>query len=108
MRLGISSYTSVWSVGVPGYPQLQKPLTAEGLLAKAAELGVRVVQIADNLPLDRLTAGELDHFARHAAERPISLEVGTCGVEPDHLRTYLALGVRLESSFGLLGVGTEP
>jgi hypothetical protein len=50
MHLGLSSYTFVWSVGVPGYPQPPAPLTAEGLLRKAAEFGVTVVQIADNLP----------------------------------------------------------
>jgi len=97
MRLGISSYAYVWSVGVPGHPQPRRPLTAEGLLAKARELGVRVLQIADNLPLDRLSAGELDRLARVALEREISLEVGTCGIETIHLRTYLDLAVRLKS-----------
>jgi 3-oxoisoapionate decarboxylase len=97
MRLGISSYTYVWSIGVPGFPQPRRPLTAEGLLAKATELGVGVVQFADNLPLDRLTTPELDRLASQAAERGISLEVGTCGIGPAQLRSYLYLAVRLDS-----------
>jgi sugar phosphate isomerase/epimerase len=97
MRLGIGSYTYVWSVGVPGYPAPPRPLTAAGLLAKAAELGVRVVQIADNLPLDKLRDGEIDELARRAARAGIELEVGTRGVRPDHLRRYLGLAVRLGS-----------
>ena len=55
MRLGISSFTYVWSVGVPGFFAPSQPLAPGGLLEKAVQLGVRVVQIADNLPLDRLT-----------------------------------------------------
>jgi sugar phosphate isomerase/epimerase len=107
MRLGISSYTYVWSVGVPGYPQPQQPLTAEGLLEKATELGVGVVQIADNLPLDRLNAKELDRLASRAAERDIRLEVGTSGIVPDHLRTYLALAVKLRSSLVRVVIDTD-
>jgi 3-oxoisoapionate decarboxylase len=95
MRLGISSYTFVWSVGVPGFPQPRVPLTADGLLAKATELAVRVVQIADNLPLDRLSPVEIDELARRAADLQIDMEVGTCGIDPAHLRTYLALAVKL-------------
>lgn len=97
MRLGIGSYTYVWAVGVPGYPPPPWPLTAEKLLAKAAALGVRVVQIADNLPLDRRGDAELDALARDAGRFGIDLEVGTCGIRPDHLRRYLAIAVRLRS-----------
>jgi sugar phosphate isomerase/epimerase len=97
MRLGISSYTFVWAVGVPGFPQPMQPLSAEGLLARATELGVHVVQIADNLPLDRLPDAELDRLASLAAERSIGLEAGTCGVEPANLRACLGIAQRLHS-----------
>jgi sugar phosphate isomerase/epimerase len=97
MRLGISSYTFPWAVGVPGYPPSPRPLTAEGLLARAVELGVRLVQIADNLPLDALGGAELDALARYAGEHAIDLQIGTRGVEPDHLRRYLRLAVRFRS-----------
>src|SRR5688572_4780288 len=97
MRLGISSYTYVWAVGVPGYPILPQPLTAEQLLAKEAELGVHVVQIGDNLPLDRLTQPELAGLADQAKAQGIELEVGTCGIGPDNLRRYLDIACQLKS-----------
>src|SRR5205823_922316 len=90
-------YTYVWSVGVPGYPPPPRPLTAAGLLDKAAELGVRVVQIADNLPLDRLTDAERDDLLARARRLGVSLEVGTRGCRPDHLRRYLRIAERLGS-----------
>jgi len=57
----------------------------------AAELGVRVVQIADNLPLDALSQTELRDLVRRADDLGISLEVGTRGIQPCHLRTYLRI-----------------
>lgn len=97
MRLGIGSYTYVWSVGVPGYPQPEHPMTAWDLLDRAAGLGVRVVQIADNLPLDRLPADELAALCWRAAELRIDLEAGTSGIAPEHLRRELELASRLGS-----------
>lgn len=97
MRLGLSSYAFVWAAGVPGYPQPPRPLNAEDLLDKALELGVRVVQIADNLPLDRLSDSALASLAQRANRVQIDLEVGTCGIEPQHLHNYLAIATRLGS-----------
>jgi sugar phosphate isomerase/epimerase len=97
VRLGVSSYTFVWAVGVPGYPPPPCPLTVHGLLRKAVDLGVRVVQIADNLPLDRMAADELDAVAADARRSGLDLEVGTCGIDPAHLRAYLRVAVRLQS-----------
>jgi sugar phosphate isomerase/epimerase len=97
LRLGIGSYTFVWAVGVPGWPQPPQPLTADGLLRKAVELGVRVVQIADNLPLERLTDQELDALVSQADKAGLSLEVGTSGTDLAQLQTYLGLARRLRS-----------
>lgn len=107
MRLGISSYTYVWSIGVPGYPAPKDPLTARGLLAKAAELGVEVVQIADNLPLDRLSKTEIDQLVGLACDHKLQLEVGTCGIQPPHLRTYLNLAIRLRSPLLRVVIDTD-
>jgi len=96
MRLGISSYTYAWAIGVPGYPP-ERPLTATGLLDRAAGLGVHLVQVADNLPLDRLPDSQLEAFQCHAAGLGIQVEVGTRGIHPDHLRTYRRLAERLQS-----------
>jgi len=96
MRLGISSWTYTWAIGVPGHPP-ERPMDAVGLLNRAAELGVHLVQIADNLPLDQLAPSELDVFTKCAAELDISVEVGTRGIGHDNLRAYLRLAERLES-----------
>lgn len=107
MRLGISSYTYVWSVGVPGFPAPSQPLTPMGLLEKAVQLGVRVVQIADNLPLHRLTTTELDTLAGAAQSHDLCLELGTSGIDPDHLHTYLTLAMRLRSPIVRTIIDTE-
>lgn len=96
MKLGLSSYTYTWSIGVPGNMPA-RPMTALDLLDEAHRLGVRVLQVADNLPLDRLSPAELADFADCAAGRGIQVEVGTRGIAPDHLQRYLALARRFHS-----------
>ena len=58
MKLGISSYTDSWAVGIPGHLP-ERPVRPIDLLEKARALGARVVQIADNMPLHLLLAAEL-------------------------------------------------
>lgn len=98
MRLGIGSYTYTWAIGVPGYPPRQ-PLTAHGLLARAARLGVHVVQFADNLPLDELPAHARTELRRAADALEIAVEVGTRGITPDHLRRNLAVACEFGAPF---------
>ena len=99
MRLGIGSWSYPWAIGVQGYPQPESPLSALGLLEKARAAGVGLVQIADNLPLDRLEAPELDRLRTGADALGVALEAGTRGVRPEHLARYLGiarfLGARL-------------
>ncbi|MFZ5831704.1 MAG: sugar phosphate isomerase/epimerase family protein [Planctomycetota bacterium] len=90
MRLGIGSYTYPWAVGIPGHVPAD-PLTAIGLLEKARELGVHVVQICDNLPLDAMSATELDELRHAAAECKITVELGTRGIAAEHLRRQIEL-----------------
>jgi sugar phosphate isomerase/epimerase len=95
-RLGIGSYAFTWAIGVPGrLPPL--PLDARGLIDRAAELGVGVVQIDDNIALELLDESELEAIAAHARTRGVALEVGTRGSEPDRLRAFVAIARRLGS-----------
>lgn len=96
MRLGVSTYTFTWAIGVPGSPPAQ-PMTALDLLQRAHDLGVSLVQIVDNLPPHKLTSTELDALASRAQNLNIAFEVGTRGLERDHLLTYLDLAERLGS-----------
>lgn len=97
MRLGISSFTYVWAVGVPGWQQPEKPLSAWGLLDKAASLGVSVVQFADNLSLGALSRDERSRFAQQAKSAKVSVETGMAGIDRKDLLTGLALAAEMES-----------
>jgi len=96
MKLGISSYTFTWAVGIPGYYPKRRMGVME-LLNKAVELGVHVLQIADNLPLDRLSDAEINSLAKFASSLNITIEVGTRGILNNNLLTYLRLAERLNS-----------
>jgi len=50
MRIGISSFTYTWAVGVAGRMP-GKPATAYDLIDRAHTLNVHVVQLADNISL---------------------------------------------------------
>jgi 3-oxoisoapionate decarboxylase len=97
MKVGVSSWAFPWAVGIPGYPLPAHPLTPSMLVSRAAEWGAGVVQIADNLPLDRLAADELRGLRNQAENANLLLEVGTRGVDPAHLRKHLAVANALGS-----------
>jgi sugar phosphate isomerase/epimerase len=107
VRLGISSYTFVWAVGVPGFTPPPNPLTALDLIDIAVGLGIGVVQIADNLPLHEMRDSALDELAQRANQHCVNIEVGTCGIQPQHLRTYLGLAVRLQSPILRVVIDTD-
>ena len=73
------------------YPKPEHPLKLRDLLLKANELRVAVVQIADNFPLHLKSKSELHELKSMANDLDLTLEVGTKGVEPDHLRQYLEI-----------------
>lgn len=103
MKLGINSYTFMWSIGFkgpnPAFPEHEarpaQPLTALGLLERARALGVGVVQTGPNLGFDRLSAAEQDAFIQTAHDWGIELEVGTRGLDYDHLVGQVALARRM-------------
>jgi sugar phosphate isomerase/epimerase len=97
MKLGIGTYAYAWSIGVPGYPPPPWPMDALAFVRRCAQLGVQLVQIADNLPLDRLTLSEFEALLAEAQRLGVALEVGTRGIRPDHLRTYLQIALRCGS-----------
>jgi 3-oxoisoapionate decarboxylase len=98
VRLGVGSFTFTWAVGFPGAPS-PRPLTALGLLEKAARLGVRVVQFCDNLSLTRLAPAELERFLEFARAGGISIQVGARGLDPGELLAHLEVAVRAGSPF---------
>src|SRR5271156_1365010 len=96
-KLGIASWTLPWAIGVQGYPSPPRPLGCIGLLEKAVEAKVSVVQIADNLPLHELPDKELDQLREAATGRGLVLEAGTRSLDPEHLTRYIAISHRIGS-----------
>ncbi len=96
MQLGLGSYAYAWAIGIRDYPP-QQPMDAMAFIQRAADLGVSVVQIADNLPLGELSIVKLADVAALAHDLGIQIEVGTRGITLDHLRTYLELAIRFGS-----------
>ncbi len=90
MKLGISSYTYTWSVGMPGYKP-SRPWDELMLLQKAAELGVDCLQIADNLPLHGMEEKRLSGLKQAAENANIDLEVGARGMVPELLSRYIEI-----------------
>lgn len=97
MKLGIGSYTFTWSIGVPGYDSPDCPLTALELLETARRHDIRLVQLADNLPVHLMSDSSLQQLAEASQTFGIELELGTRGTEPQHLLTYLRLAGSLQS-----------
>jgi sugar phosphate isomerase/epimerase len=111
MRLGIGTYTFAWAIGVPGHPPA-RALTPQGLLERAEELGVGVVQFCDNLPLTSLTPGALIDLAAQARACRVAVELGTRGIADEaHLLAHLEMAELFGAAFVRLVVdspGHEP
>jgi len=110
MLLGIGSYTFGWAfsaaaAGCPG------AMDIPGLLQRATELGVGVVQVADNAHPESLSAAQLDDLCQRAAEAGIELELGGRGLDPANLRRHILLSKSLNSRllrFVIDGPGYAP
>lgn len=79
MKLGIGTYTYMWSIGFPGaMPAV--PMRALDLMQTALQLGVKVIQFGPNLPLRALPHKELQTALEAAREAKVELEIGMRGV----------------------------
>ncbi len=96
MELGISSYTYTWAIGVPGHVP-EKPLDYGGLLKNAEALDVKLVQVADNLPLHELDEKVLMDFYFSAGDAGIQLEAGARGMTESMLKEYIRIAGIIKS-----------
>jgi sugar phosphate isomerase/epimerase len=96
MRLGLGSYACAWALGVPGF-DYQPCLDATGLIRRAADLGIRLVQLADNIPVEKFPASNLRELKNTARDHGVDLELGTRGIARDHLHRLLDLCSELDS-----------
>ena len=98
MKLGISSYTFGWAVGVKGFARAVA-LNERDLLEIAANEGVSVLQIGDNLPLHTINRPTLTDFAAAAKARGIQLEVGARRLVPERIAQYAEVARILGARF---------
>lgn len=96
MKLGISSYTFGWAVGVRGSPPAQ-PLDEQGLLDKAREFGVTLLQIGDNLPLHEFDDARLGRLAERAKREGIQLEAGARRLTVERVADYARIARTLNA-----------
>ena len=89
MKIGVSSWCFAWSIGVPNYPKPEKPLDFNGLLRRAKELDVELLQIAENFPLHEFKESTLEEWASLAREYDIEIETATWGISSEVLLRYL-------------------
>ena len=97
MQLGIGSFTYCWAVGVPGRIP-PGPMTAVSLVERARDLGLGLVQLCDNLQLEKLSEQELRKLKEKSEDLGIKIEIGARGIEPEYLLGQLELAVRFNSS----------
>ena len=91
MRLGLGSYACAWEIGVPGFFDGQSRMDAVGFIRQTADLGLRLAQIADNIPLQTIDRAELERIREASRTSGVQLELGTRGISPEHVRLYIEL-----------------
>lgn len=92
-RIGLSSYAFFWQLS----DQVSEPLSIHDALRKAADLGVDLFQVCDYAPLEDMDDAGLAAVRRTADGLGITLEVGTKGIRPEHLRKFLHIAQVLGS-----------
>src|SRR5881394_196129 len=96
MKLGLSSYTFGWAIGVRGH-EPASPLDEHGQLDKCRDLGVKLLQVGDNLPLHEFSDARLAHLAERAAREGVKLEVGARRLTAERVAEYAALARRVSA-----------
>lgn len=91
MRLGISSYTYTWGIGIDGFEKPPNPLSVFDLLEKAKDLQVEVLQVCDNIPVQQLDDDTVRQLAIKSKEYGIALEFGTRGLDEDNIHRYIEI-----------------
>ncbi|MCP8999326.1 sugar phosphate isomerase/epimerase [Pseudarthrobacter sp. RMG13] len=86
-RIGLSSYAFFWQLS----DKVSEPLSIHQALERTAELGVDLFQVCDYAPLEAMTDTELAAVRATADRLGISLELGTKGIRPGHLRKFLRI-----------------
>ncbi len=94
MKLGLSSYTYGWAVGVRGHEPAKRADEIDLLdQVHGHELGL--LQIGDNLPLEGFSPSRLSALGACAQSHNVELEVGARGLTPERLELYAGIARKL-------------
>jgi 3-oxoisoapionate decarboxylase len=96
MKLGVSTYTFGWAVGVKGC-EPSVPMDEVALLNFAEQNSISVVQIGDNLPLCRFDSDRLRSLAASARSKNIQLEVGARRLTSENVAQHLFIARTLDA-----------
>jgi 3-oxoisoapionate decarboxylase len=88
MKIGISSFTYGWNVGLPNHMPAV-PLSEIDLINQTLSFGLSCLQIGDNLPIHLFDEVRKDNFRNAIKESNIRLEVGAKKLNEVELRKYL-------------------
>ena len=95
MTLGLSTYAFSWRM----HRDNPDPFTVSDVLRAAASLGVGLVQVCDQPALEAGDSAFVEQLATDASGLSLELELGTRGVEADHLLRFLELAIATRSRF---------
>ncbi|PCE16360.1 sugar phosphate isomerase [Microbacterium sp. SZ1] len=85
--IGLGTYAYLWQLS----ERASEPLSLIGAFEDTRAQGVELFQICDYAPLDRMSDAELHDAARAARDLGIAIELGTKGINPEHLSRFLTL-----------------
>ena len=99
-RVGLSTFSAMWSLGTGGdtFPAEAPSMDLDDLVDRGLDLGVDVVQFADNRPLSDLSRAARSRIIDRLRSAGIGIEIGTRGIDPAHLSQQLDLSVEADSA----------
>lgn len=93
MAIGLSTYAFFWRHS----DRVPSPMGLDAMLENTAELGGQVFQICDYVGIERLSVDGLEKLRQRAETLGVTLELGTRGLNADHLGRYLKLAQALDA-----------
>ncbi|MCP2031173.1 sugar phosphate isomerase/epimerase [Okibacterium sp. HSC-33S16] len=85
--IGLGTYAFFWQHS----SRVSEPLSLVGAFERTRELDVDLFQICDYAPLLSMSHSELAAAAAEARDLGLTIELGTKGIEPGHLTSFLRL-----------------
>ncbi len=106
MELGIGSYAYRWAIGIGGIVP-NTPMTPADMVKSAHGYGVSLVQLADNVKLDRASPATLAALEASCDETGVRLELGHNSLRPGLIGPYLDLAQRFDVGLIRIAPDTE-